>query len=92
MIRLRFFDGEPGRELISQCAPLYFSSGCADKNEHGCYYFWDFEAKEGHNILSLSLAEIVSMELTEDFFSLEEIRGSKRKIEHSRSGNSPPEI
>ena len=57
MIRLRFFDGEPGPELISQCAPLYFSRGRADKNEPGCYYFWDFEAKEGHKILSLRLSK-----------------------------------
>ena len=92
MIRLTFFAGEPDREQISQCAPLYFSSGRADKNEPGCYYFWDFEAETGSNFLVLAPSEIVAMELTEDSFSLQEIHDHRRKIEHSTSGNSPADI
>ena len=92
MIRLRFFTGKPGRELISQCAPLYFSSGRADKNEPDCYYFWDFEAKTGSNFLALEPLEIVDMELTEDSFNLEEIRGSRRKTDYATPSSGPSDI
>ncbi|UCE48600.1 MAG: hypothetical protein JSW47_00320 [Phycisphaerales bacterium] len=91
-IRLTFFAGEPRRELISQCGPLYFSSGRADMNEPDCYYFWDFEAKVGRNFIALVPSDIVAMELTENSFSLEEIHGSRRRTEHSRSGNGPAGI
>ncbi len=87
MIRLTFFGEEPRqeprREFKSQCAPLYFSRGRADKNESDCYYFWDFQAEEGRNFFALEASEIVAMELTEDTFDLEEIRRSRRKKKHS---------
>ena len=83
MIRLRFFDGEPVRELTSQCAPLYFSSGCAGKNESGCYYFWDFEADEGYNFIALSPGRIISMELTESAFGIEEISSLSKRADKS---------
>jgi len=82
-IRLHFFADESHRDLICLCAPLYFSSGRADKNESDCYYFWDFEAKEGRNFLALKPSEIAAMELMEDTFSLEEIHRTKLKTEHS---------
>jgi hypothetical protein len=91
-VRLIFFGGQPRRELKSRCAPLYFSRGRIDKKESDCYYFWDFEAEEGRNFFALEPSEIVAMELTEESFSLEAIRSSRRKTEHSTSGNGPADI
>lgn len=92
MIRLTFFGGESRCELTNQCAPLYFSRGRADKNEPDCYYFWDFDAKEGYKFLTLKPSEIVAMELTEDSFSLEEICSGTQENEHSTSDNSSADI
>ncbi len=76
IVRLAFLSEEPGRELAKRWAPLYYSRGRADLDGSECYYFWDFEAGEGHNFTALSPSEIAGMELTEDSFRLEDIHGS----------------
>lgn len=88
-IRLTYLADEPRRELISLCGPLYFSRGKANKNEPDCYYFWDFEANEGRKFLALPPSLIVAMELTDETFSMEEIRNSKTLAERSFSDNDP---
>jgi hypothetical protein len=74
--------------VIRQCAPLYFSRGRADNDESDCYYFWDFSAEEGNNFLALEPSEIIGIELTENSFSLEEIKRFRRKTEHSTLNNN----
>jgi len=83
-VRVTFVGEEPGRELASLCAPLYYSRGRDGTNEPGCYYMWDFRAAAGYNFAALSPSEIVRMELTEDSFRIEEIRVSRRGIGNVR--------
>lgn len=92
IIKLWFFTSEPQRELISKCAPLYFSNGRTDNDESDYYYFWDFGPKEGSNFLALEPSKIIGMELTEDSFSIEEIHRSRRKTGHPALGNHPTGI
>ena len=75
-VKVTFLNDERGSELVRQCGPLYYSRGRAEADGLDCYYLWDFEADEGYNFVALSPERIVSMELTEDTFSFEEI--SKR--------------
>jgi hypothetical protein len=79
-IRLTFGSEQLGREVVSLCAPLYYSRGRDETNELECYYMWDFEATVGYNFAALLPSEIVSMELTDDCFELEEIHDSSRRI------------
>lgn len=85
-IRLTSASEELGREMVSLCAPLYYKRGRDDTNEPVCYYMWDFEATAGYNFAALSPSEIVSMELTDNCFELEEIRHSRREIGNVRDG------
>ena len=83
-VKLTSVSEESGRELVSLCAPLYYSRGRDDTDEPGCYYLWDLEAIVGYNFVALSPSEIVSMDLTEDSFELEEIRDSRRGVGNLR--------
>ncbi|MHC4169224.1 MAG: hypothetical protein ACYSWQ_19925 [Planctomycetota bacterium] len=85
-VKLTSTSEELGRELVSLCAPLYYSRGRDNADEPGCYYLWDFEATVGYNFVALAPSEIVSMELTEDSFELEEMRDSKQEAGNLRKG------
>ena len=73
------------KKLVRRCGPLYYSKGKAKTDELECYYIWDFDADEGYNFLALSPAQILSMELTEDAFSIDEVSSFSK-----RSGRSTP--
>lgn len=79
-VKVTFLSDERSEELVRRCGPLYYSRGRVEADGLDCYYLWDFEADEGYNFIGLSPEQIVSMELTEDPFSLEEI---------SRKSNRP---
>ena len=70
---MTFLSDERREKLVKPCGPLYFSRGKAEADELECYYLWDFEAGEGYNFIALSPERIISMELTEDSFSIDEI-------------------
>ena len=82
-LKITYLSGERREKLIRRCGPLYFSKGKAGKDELECYYVWDFEADEGYSFLALSPARILSMEPTEDAFSIEEVSSVSK-----RSGRS----
>ena len=72
-LKVTFLNDESSNELVRRCGPLYYSGGRVEADGLDCYYLWDFEADEGYNFIALSPERIVSMECTEDAFSLEEI-------------------
>lgn len=72
-LKVTYLSDERREKLVKPCGPLYFSRGKAEADELECYYLWDFEAGEGYNFIALSPERIISMELTEDSFSIDEI-------------------
>jgi hypothetical protein len=82
-VQLTFFSSDLGREFVSLCAPLYYSRGRDETDESEWYYFWDFDAEQGHNFIALSPHQIVAMTLTEDAFSMDEISSFSRGSETS---------
>lgn len=85
-LKLTFFCRKHRRDVVSLCAPLHYSKGPAGpstgaEEELECYYLWDFEAEKGSNFLALSPSEIVSMELTEDIFHVQEFYSLSKPAE-----------
>jgi len=74
-LELTFFSRKRRREVVSLCAPLHYSKGLAAGDGMGCYYLWDLEAAKGSNFLALSPSQIVSMELTEKAFHVQDFSG-----------------
>ncbi len=72
-LKVAYLSNERCEKLVRSCGPLYYSRGKAEADELECYYLWDFEAGEGYNFIALSPGRIISMELTEDTFSIDEI-------------------
>lgn len=70
---MTFLGNERRRNVADQCAPLYYSRGKVEGDGLDCYYLWDFEADESYNFMALSPSQIISMELTEHTFSLDEL-------------------
>ena len=78
-LKVTYLSDEHREKLVKPCGPLYYSRGKAEADELECYYLWDFEAGEGYNLVALSPVLIISMELTEDTFSIDEISSFGKK-------------
>jgi len=87
-LKLTFFCVEHQRNLVRQCAPLHYSSGKIEGDGLDCYYLWDFESDDGNKVLALPQSRIVSMELTEDTFCIEDFSNSENTKSKSKKG--PP--
>jgi hypothetical protein len=74
-LELTFFSRKHRRQEVSLCAPLHYSKGLAAGDVLDCYYLWDFEAEKGSNFLALSPSQIVSMELKEEAFRVQDFSG-----------------
>jgi len=72
-IKLTFYNRKHRRNMVSLCAPLYYSEGVGTGEDKDCYYFWDFEAGKGSNFLALSPSRIARMEPTQDAFRVQEL-------------------
>jgi hypothetical protein len=72
-LKVTVLGNERRRNVAGQCAPLYYSRGKVEGDGLDCYYLWNFEADEGYNFMALSPSQIISMELTEIAFSLDEL-------------------
>jgi hypothetical protein len=82
-LKLTFFSRKHRRDVVSLCAPLHYSKGLAAGDEMDCYYLWDLEAAKGSNFLALSPSQIVSMELTEEAFHVQDFSGMSNPGEKS---------
>ena len=85
-LKVTYLNDERREKLLRSCGPLYYSRGKAEADKLECYYLWDFEADEGYNFLALSPTQILSMELTEDPFSIGEVSSSSKRSGRSRQG------
>ena len=77
-LELTFYSKKCCRNVVSLCAPLYYSKGPSSpaigmEDELECYYLWDFAAEKSRNFLALFPSQIVSMELKEDDFRVQDI-------------------
>jgi len=85
-LRVTYLSNEGREKLLRLCGPLYYSEGKTEADELERYYLWDFEADKGHNFLALSMSEILSIEPTEDAFSIEEVSSFSKRAERSTQG------
>ena len=82
------FSGEKyPQNLLRQCAPLYYSKGQIEGDDLSCYYFWDFEATKDSHFLASPPSQIVTMELAEGTFEIDDF-SSFRKTTAGLSKNS----
>ena len=84
---LTFFSRKHRRNMVSRCAPLHYSKGPAGpatgaEEELECYYLWDFGAEKDSNFLALSPSQILSMELTEDDFRVQDFYSHSKRAEN----------
>ncbi|MCP4607266.1 MAG: hypothetical protein GY845_00940 [Planctomycetes bacterium] len=77
-IRINFSGRKNPQNLPRQCAPLHYSKGRIDGDDLDCYYLWDFEAAGGGHFLALPPSQIVTMELTEITFKIEDFSDFRR--------------
>jgi hypothetical protein len=85
-LRLTFFSREHFRKLLRQCAPLYYSKRQIEGDGLDSYYLWDFEATKGSRFLALPSSQIVTMELTEDTFNMEDFSSHEEMKVNSTKG------
>ena len=85
-LKVTYLSDERREKLLRRCGPLYYSRGKAEADKSDCYNLWDFEADEGHNFLALPPAQILSMELTEDAFSVEKVSSLSERSGRSTQG------
>ncbi len=78
-LKVTYFRDERREKLAKPCGPLYYSRGKAEADELERYYLWDFAADEGYNFMALSPGQIVSMEMTEDPFTIDEVSGLSKR-------------
>jgi len=75
-LKLTFFSRKRGQDVLTVCAPLHYSEGRTQGDGLDSYYFWDYGAgRAGSNLLTLSPAEILGMELAKEPFDIEEFTG-----------------
>jgi hypothetical protein len=86
-LKVKFFCKKRQREVVSLCAPLHYCGGSAVSSTNAeseliCYYLWDFGVKNGSNFLVLKPSEIISMEMTDEIFHVQEfyknVKGQKK--------------
>lgn len=85
-LRVTFFSDERREELVRRCGPLYHSRPKAGSDDPGCYYLWDFDADEGYNFIALPPERIISMELTEETFTIEHVNSFSKGPAASSEG------
>ena len=71
-VKITFSGRKNPQNLSRECAPLHYSQGRIEGDDLDCYYVWDFEANKGSHFLALSPSHIVTMELAEGTFKIED--------------------
>ena len=85
-LKLTFFSREHFRKLLRQCAPLYYSKGRIEGDGLDSYYLWDFEATKGSHFLALPPSQIVTMELAEETYNVEDFSNREKTKANSTKG------
>jgi len=85
-IKMTFSGKKKLQNLVRQCAPLYYSKGRIERDGLDSYYIWDFEATKGSHFLALLPSQIVTMELAEETFNVEDFSGREETKANSTKG------
>jgi len=89
-LKLTFFSEKLGRNMLLLCAPLHYSEGKIPGDGMDSYYFWNYRTRlVGNNVVSLSPAEILHMELTGEPYDIEEFTISSQTQTRPDSVKSP---
>ncbi|PLS85451.1 MAG: hypothetical protein CYG60_12565 [Actinobacteria bacterium] len=65
---LAFFSKEDKTQLYRTCAPMDFGPSRRARNPVDRYHFWDYDSDVGRHTLSLLPEQVVSMQLTDEYF------------------------
>ncbi len=85
-IQITFFRRKNLQNLLRQCAPLHYSKGQVEGDDLDCYYFWDFNTAKGSHFLALPPSQIVTMELVEGTFNVEDFSNLGEVTSQSTKG------
>ncbi|MBN1806144.1 MAG: hypothetical protein JW837_12925 [Sedimentisphaerales bacterium] len=72
IIKLTYFNRDNHRNLSKECAPLHYSKGKTEGDDLDSYYIWDFGAIKGGHFLALPSSQILSIELMDRKFDVED--------------------
>ncbi len=86
-IKMTFTDRKNPQNHLRLCAPLHYSKGQVEGDDLDCYYFWDFEATKGSHFLALFTLQIVTMELAEGTFNIEDFITREKTTAKSTKGS-----
>ena len=78
IVKLTYFNSDNHQNLAKECAPLHYSKGKINGDNLDSYYIWDFEAIKGGHFLALPSSQIVSIELMEKKFNVEDFNGLEK--------------
>ncbi len=78
-LKLTFSGGKnPPNLAVRECAPLHYSKGHIEGDDLDCYYLWDSDVADGAHFLALPPSQIVSMEMAEVKFNIEDFSTNKK--------------
>lgn len=79
IIKLTYFNRNNRNNLSKECAPLHYSKGKMDGDDLDSYYIWDFEAVKGDHFLSLLTSQIISMEMSDKTFNIDDLSSPRKE-------------
>ena len=80
-IKLTYFNKNNCQNLSKECAPLHYSRGKNDGDGRDSYYIWIFEAMKGCHFLSLPTSQIISMEMLNRIFDIDDLSSHEKETE-----------
>ena len=78
-IKLTYFNKNNCQNLSKECAPLHYSKGKIEGDDLDCYYIWVFEAMKGCHFLSLPASKIISIEMSNRSFDIDDLGSSEKE-------------
>lgn len=67
-VKVHFFSKEDSAVLSRLCAPMDYGPSRRAKSKDDRFHLWDFESDERNHVLSLSVAQIASLEVIDEQF------------------------
>jgi hypothetical protein len=78
-IKLTYFNKNNCQNLSKECAPLHYSEGKIEGDGLDSYYIWDFEATKGCHFLSLPTSQIISIEMSNRSFNIDDLSSHEKE-------------
>jgi len=86
IIKLKYFNSNNHQNLSKECAPLHYSKGKIEGDNLDGYYVWNFEAMEGCHFLALPPSQIISMEMSDRTFNVDELSSHEKETTANLAG------